>query len=240
MRTAIRDTIRALPGGPRLIGLYRQYRLAPRKAHRGYVGGMWEAIGKVQFDFMLSQGLREDDVLLDIACGSLRGGRHFIEYLAPEHYLGLDQHAWLIESGLRMELPKQTRAAKRPEFVVSDGFEFHLFSKRPTIALANSLLSHLVTDDIRLCLSNLRSVMEPEARFYASYIRTGTIWDDYENPAKSDAQQAFQYEPEAILAIGRETGWRGRDLGEWGHPRGQQMIEFIAGAAVDGVGGQPG
>ena len=30
----------------------------------------------------------------------------------------------------------------------------------------------------------------------------------------------------AHLKIGRETGWQARYIGDWGHPRGQEMLEF--------------
>jgi hypothetical protein len=42
--------------------------------HREYVGGLWEAMGKLQFDFLISRGLKPEHVFLDIACGPLRGG----------------------------------------------------------------------------------------------------------------------------------------------------------------------
>jgi len=41
--------------------------------HRRYVGGMWEEIGQLQFDYLVSQGLRPEHVFCDVACGSLRG-----------------------------------------------------------------------------------------------------------------------------------------------------------------------
>ena len=56
--------------------------------HRQYVGGCWDEIGRLQFDYLVSQGLRPNHYLLDIACGSLRAGIHFIPYLEPGHYLG--------------------------------------------------------------------------------------------------------------------------------------------------------
>jgi hypothetical protein len=41
--------------------------------HRESVGGLWDEIGCPQLDFLVEQGLRPHDVLLDVACGSLRG-----------------------------------------------------------------------------------------------------------------------------------------------------------------------
>ena len=49
---------------------------------------------------------------------------------------------------------------------------------------------------------------------------------DYENPAKSADDLLFEYSAEDILKIGRETGWQARYIGDWGHPRGQEMLEF--------------
>ena len=72
--------------------------------HRAYVGGLWEEIGQLQFDFLVEQGLRPSHCFLDIACGSLRGGVHFIRYLEPGHYLGLDREPKLIELGVQEEL----------------------------------------------------------------------------------------------------------------------------------------
>ena len=232
MRTTIRSAIKTLPGGGQLLALYQRYRLAPRLAHRGAVGGRWHRIGQAQFDFMVRQGLRPEDVLLDIGCGSLRGGRLFIDYLEPEHYLGLDRHAWLIEAGLRYEVPTRVKREKRPQFVVSDRFEFEKFGRRPTFALAQSLFSHLTKPDIHLCLTNLRSVMGEGDRFFATFIRAGSIGETHGNPEESDDVKPFQYEPDEILEIGRETGWQGTYLGDWGHPRGQEMLEFIAPGAA--------
>ncbi len=56
----------------------------------GAIGGMWEIIGEVQFEFLVSQGLKPQHRLLDIGCGTLRGGRHFIAYLEAEKYTGID------------------------------------------------------------------------------------------------------------------------------------------------------
>src|SRR6476620_10345865 len=59
--------------------------------HRDYVGGLWDEIGQLQFDFLVSNGLKPQHYLLDIACGSLRAGIHFIPYLETGHYLGIDK-----------------------------------------------------------------------------------------------------------------------------------------------------
>ena len=239
VRRHLVDVINAVPGGDRLLDQYRRLRTSMQpnaNAHRGYVGGMWEEIGQVQIDFMVRQGLKPDDVFLDVACGSLRAGRHFISYLNPDSYLGLDHHGWLIEAGLKHEISKQARKEKRPEFVVSDAFKFDQFTKRPNFGIAQSLFSHLTPEDIHLCLANLKEAMQPAGRFFATFIpkgnrvaafaERGIPTREYENPAASADDLAFEYDAEDILKIGREIGWQTRYIGDWGHPRGQEMLEF--------------
>src|SRR6185369_9229408 len=99
--------------------------------HREYVGGKWDTLGKLQFEFLRSQGLQPQHVLLDIACGSLRGGVHFIPYLDARNYLGIDKEESLIAAGKEHELEAELLKRKRPQFAVSSAFEFEKFARRP-------------------------------------------------------------------------------------------------------------
>ena len=64
-----------------------------RQKHRDFIGGKWSEIGQLQFDFLLESGLQPHHKLLDIGCGCLRGGIHFINYLEASNYSGLDINA---------------------------------------------------------------------------------------------------------------------------------------------------
>jgi hypothetical protein len=75
--------------------------------HRAYVGGLWEEIGRLQFEFLLRQGLAPSDCLLDITRGSLRGGVHFINYVNPGNYLGIQKQRRLVELGIEKVNVKQ-------------------------------------------------------------------------------------------------------------------------------------
>ena len=52
--------------------------------HREAVGGLWDEMGRLQFDFLVAQGLQPHHKMLDIGCGSMRGGRHFVNHLERE------------------------------------------------------------------------------------------------------------------------------------------------------------
>src|SRR5260370_20885197 len=95
--------------------------------HREAVGGLWDEIGQLQIDFLVSQGLMPHHRLLDIGCGSLRGGAKLVRYLDPGHYAGVDLHENLINAGYEIELAKA--------------------GLRPTLPTAN------LTADGRLCFS---------------------------------------------------------------------------------------
>jgi hypothetical protein len=72
-------------------------------------------MGAYQFEYLLRLGLRERDSLLDIGCGSLRGGRLFIPYLLPGRYHGIDRDVSLIQEGLdHRSAGRSSRSSGRP------------------------------------------------------------------------------------------------------------------------------
>lgn len=185
---------------------------------------MWDEIGDLQFRFLLGEGLRPADVLVDVGCGALRGGVRFVPYLDRGHYLGIDKEASLIRAG-RRELGRQLLRKKSPEFVVSDRFEFSRFSRKGTIAIAQSVFSHLNEHDIKLCLERLRPAVEKDAHFYVTFFASGF---DESVSAASHSHRMFSYAPEQLGEIGDAAGWDGFYVGEIGHPRGQVVMRFTS------------
>ena len=194
--------------------------------HREYVGGLWDEMGKLQFEFLVAQGLKPADVLVDVGCGSLRGGVHFIKYLEPGNYLGIEKEPELLELGVADELGQDVLASRRPELVASSSFEFERFSKKPNFALAQSLFTHLTPEHITLCMDKLRAFAGPGSRFFATFFeRRG---EDVSNPGKDHDHNVFRYSTEQMRAFGEEHGWRFHYIGDWEHPRGQIMVEYLA------------
>lgn len=206
----------ARPEGPEGIALF---------GHRDYVGGMWDEIGRLQFDFLVAQGLLPHHVLLDIACGSLRAGVHLIPYLDPGNYLGVEKEPELVRAGLEQELTREVREEKRQEILVTDSFEFDRLTRRPDFAIAQSLFTHLTPEMIRLCLGRLAAVAPPHLRFFATFFEAGW-WRPPRNPERSHTHTLFEYRRRDMRALGRETGWSMDYIGEWEHPRGQRMVEY--------------
>jgi ubiquinone/menaquinone biosynthesis C-methylase UbiE len=193
------------------------------RGHREYVGGHWEAIGRLQFQFMIEQGLQPQHVLLDVACGSLRAGVRFIPYLETGHYLGLDINQQLVDIGIEHELGQRLYALKKPELVISDSFEFSRFSKQPDFAIAQSLFTHLIEPEILLCLRNFRKVAKPNVRFYVTFFESDR---PFKNPERSDTHVGFCYTLDQMTKMADASGWAVRYIGDWKHPRGQKMLEY--------------
>jgi SAM-dependent methyltransferase len=232
--SSIKSIAKKIPGVHSLVKAFRRA-VHPRKigpqgpegvkllGHRAYVGGFWEEIGKLQFDFLIAQGLRPDHHLVDVGCGSLRAGIHFIRYLDVGHYCGVEKERELVRIGIAEELGQELFDAKRPSFIVTDRFEFELCERPPDFALAQSLFTHLTPDLIGLCLENLRPRIAGGGVFFATFNRSKTA---KANPNESHDHDVFFYTRAQMEEFGRRAGWIPEYIGEWGHPRDQVMITY--------------
>jgi SAM-dependent methyltransferase len=186
-------------------------------------GGHWDEIGMLHLNFLKSEGLRAHHTLLDVACGSLRAGRLFINHLEAGNYLGIDKEIDLIIHGVANELGIATFVEKRPVFVVSGDFEFSKFSAQPDYVIAQSLFSHLIAEDIYLCFKSLRKIIANGGKFYATFFE---VESPVENYLKSDAIDCFFYTQHQIITLAEIAGWNAHYIGDWGHPRNQKIVRF--------------
>lgn len=194
--------------------------------HRAFVGGdgsYWEEIANLQFDLLVAEGLKPDHVLLDVACGALRAGRKIIAYLEPGNYQGLDKEIDLIILGVALELGIDQFNQKRPEFVITESFDFSKFSRPPDYALAQSLFTHLTIEDIRTCMDKLRQHVSGQTKFFATFFEADQAVKNFD---ESDALDCFFYTQAQMHDLAKETGWHMTYIGDWNHPRGQKLLRF--------------
>lgn len=194
-----------------------------KRGHRDYVGGMWEEIGNLQFDFLLSKGLKPDSYLLDIACGSLRLGVKAIPYLERSHYLGIEKERGLVKAGLEKELDSKLKAQKQPKVVISDSFEFEKLGQKADFAIAQSLFTHLPPDLINLCFKKLYPWLEDKGVFYATFFETD---QKLKNPEKPHDHGYFAYTQAEMRGFGETHGFVAHYIGTWNHPRNQVIVEY--------------
>ena len=192
--------------------------------HRAYVGGMWDEIGFLQFNFLLQKGLEKSHTLLDLGCGSLRAGVHFIKFLDPGNYIGIDKEDLLIDLGIKDELDELIIIEKKPQFIISDKFDFKTLNKKIDFAIAHSLFTHLPPIIIHKCLINLHPYMKKESKFYATFFLSEKI---NKNPKLPHDHKNFKYTLDQILQFGKSNQYSSNYIGHWDHPRDQVMVEFI-------------
>lgn len=135
------------------------------------IGGRWEELGALQFDYLVANGLAPDHKMLDIGCGTLRGGRHFIRYLKPGGYTGIDISGAAVASGLTL-VEMEGMSERRPRLIWNEKPEEWFppsVDDRYDILLAQSVFTHLDAPHIEACFSNLDRVMSAGARFFFTF-----------------------------------------------------------------------
>ena len=231
MKSTLKRIIRKKPTLKRIIRKITPFAfLAPegdrgiaKRGHRGYVGGMWEEIGRLQFDFLLSKGLKPDSYLLDIACGSLRLGVKVIPYLEPSHYLGIEKESGLVKAGLEKELDPKLKEEKQPNIVISNSFEFEKLEQKADFAIAQSLFTHLPPSLIDLCFQKLYPWLEDDGVFYATFFKTEK---KINNPKRPHDHYGFAYTQTEMCSFGETNGFASNYIGDWNHPRNQVIVEY--------------
>jgi len=171
--------------------------------------------------------------LLDIGCGALRGGIHFIRYLDPGNYYGVDLNASLIQAAREVELVEAGLVDRNPPLLVDDSFAFGRFGANFQMALAHSLFTHLPVNSIERCLVNVAASLEPGGRFYATYFEAPMPHHvaPMAHPGLMEMTHSdrnpYHYHFSLFPFLTTGLPMAVRNIGPWGHPRGQHMLEFV-------------
>ncbi len=132
----------------------------------------YDLVSADQFNLMTYLGLRETHSMLDIGCGSLRGGRFFIIYLLPGRYFGIEPEKWALKEGIENELGNEIIQLKRPLFNHNSEFKLDVFGKKFDFILAQSIFSHAPERMVLQCLSEAKKVMKSTTTFVANFVRS--------------------------------------------------------------------
>jgi ubiquinone/menaquinone biosynthesis C-methylase UbiE len=186
-------------------------KLKPGASHyMAYVGPpkKYELIGKMQKDLLLSSGLLPNHKLLDIGCGSLRAGLHFIPYLDTECYFGIEPNKWLVEEGIKQNMLVDVEKSKKPTFIYNSNFELGLFNQRFNFMIAQSIFSHASIKQIKKCVSESSKVLEKGGLFLATFVlgKSNYHRDDWVYPG------CVTYTNEFILDLIHECGMAGHKM----------------------------
>ena len=203
--------------------------------HREVIGGMWDEIGSLQFNFLVARGLKPHHRLIDVGCGSLRGGVHFARYLEQGNYYGIDLNQALIDAGYEQELKPEglDKRVPRSNLHATSEFDFSSFDKPFDFALALSVFTHLPLNTMRICLERLAPKMVLGGAFFATVFEA-----DPEEPtwkvvhhepggiSTNGDRDPYHYRREDLSYIAGASGWTAEWIGAFNHPRDQQMVCF--------------
>ncbi len=158
--------------------------LAPRRAKRhGLVGpwDSWEEKRRFQIAFLREAGLLPQHALLDLGCGTLRGGIPIIEYLEPGHYTGVDVRASALRDAAR-ELRDYRLEAKRARLVRVGRLADLDLGAAFDIVWAFSLLYHLADATLNECMACAARHLKQDGTFYANALigsRPDGAWREF-------------------------------------------------------------
>lgn len=202
--------------------------------HRAVIGGLWDELGKLQRDFLVSEGLKPHHAFIDMGCGSLRAGVPLTNYLDPGRYYGVDISADLLDAGYQREIRPAGLDAKLPRenLAANADFDASGFGMTFDYGIAQSVFTHMPIARLTDCLTALLPVFAPGGVFYATY---------FERPADAAPDAPVAHEPggvrtfpdrdpydttRAALRAATPPGWLLEVIGDWDHPRDQQMARF--------------
>lgn len=150
----------------------RRWRRAPadRAQRRHALVGppdLWEAKRTFQVKFLKDAGLEPSHHLLDIGCGTLRGGIPIIAYLARGHYFGIESRRAVLAEGWR-ELREAGLTAKQPTLIHVDELYRHRLDHMFEYVWAFSVLIHMDDRVLHDTLRLVRSCLKTSGRFFAN------------------------------------------------------------------------
>lgn len=140
--------------------------------HHSNYGEPW-AGGRDVFEFLAeSAHLRPNSHVLEIGCGTLRVGLHFIRYLNPEHFHCLERDELSLMAAFRYELPSQGLLQKRPLIVRGEDMDFSKFGSGVVYDLiyASAVFLHMPDKLVWVGLERLASKLKPiDGRIFVSH-----------------------------------------------------------------------
>lgn len=156
---------------------------ADLEARGVFLGGprrSFAAAGRKQMMALLHHGLSPDSKVLDIGCGSLRGGHWLIRFLDPGCYFGIEPNREMLEAGVEVLIGPEMLAAKRPTFSHRDDFSMEHFGETFDLYVARSIWSHASKPQIETMLDGFVATAAPGATFLASYYAASEERPDYD------------------------------------------------------------
>ena len=149
----------------------------PKQKRHAHVGSpeLYKRIRDFQIKFLKEMGLMPEDYLLDLGCGTLRGGIPIIRYLEKGHYYGIEILPDVLEEG-KKELLASKLTDKEP-VLLSGSISSVNIDRELNYVWAFSFLIHLTNEILEDCFEFVSRHLGKQGKFYAT-VNIGNKKDD--------------------------------------------------------------
>jgi len=202
---------------------------AEHSLHRRIAGYKWEEAGGRHLEFLREHGLRPTDHVLDVGCGPLRTGIKLLKYLEPNHYVGVDSNASMIEAGVKVEAPLAGVDPSRGQYFIGNATDLTAVEGEFDVIWVNGLVQDLPHEQTALVLASALRRLAPGGRLFVAYFeapgffaldpieRPGPCFSYYDRPPR-------HFDFSTLARYVAAAGGCAERIGDWNDPHGQMML----------------
>lgn len=175
------------------------------------VGGDFEYVGSLEYQFLVNVGLKPTDHIIDIGCGSGRLAYQLANYLTDGHYLGTDVVPELLEYAKNLVDRDNFR------FELTNGFVIPEQDKQADWVVLFSVFTHLMQEEIYIYLKEIKRVLKPDGKVVFSFFEFTSpgLWHIFEEEVKNI------YNPHPLnIFISRDA------INAWAEHLGMEVVAY--------------
>ena len=166
-----------------LLRVLKSLPITKKKRRHGMVGPpyLWKMKREFQIKFLKDMDLKPDHYLLDLGCGTLRGGIPIIEYLEIGHYFGIEVRKEVLLEGQK-ELLESGQDWKKPTLLLSPEITNLKMDQKFDFVWAFSVLPHMSDEILTDNLIFVSDHLTDDGVFYANVNideREEKSWQDF-------------------------------------------------------------